>query len=114
MKTHYEHGPHGTACGRASTMTTTDVYRVTCLVCQSRDQFLAAKKVADEVRRTAFEAQVPRNFSEPWREGIIICRSCGSENFRQGERTCYGHYDNFHCSNCGHVESRLTETGRAF
>lgn len=115
LKTHYEHGPHGTACGRASTHTTTNVYRVTCLSCKSRDQFLVSLKIADDARKAAFEAQVPRQFDEPWhRDQKIICKSCGGDTFRHGGRTCYGHYDNWHCANCDNVESRLTETGMSF
>lgn len=115
MKTHYEHGPHGTACGRASSKTTTNVYRVDCLVCQNRDQFLAAKKIADDAKQAKFMAQVAKPYMEPWQPGeFIICSECKGGNFRLGDRTCYGHYDNFHCANCGHVESRLTETGMMF
>lgn len=114
MKTHYEHGPHGTACGRASSKTTTNVYRVDCGVCQKRDPFVAAKKVADDARHEAFMAQEPRRITEPWKEGHIICRNCDGDLFRIGDRTCYGHYNNFHCANCGNIESRLTETGMSF
>lgn len=113
MKTHYEHGPHGNACGRASSNSTTEPHRVTCLVCQKSDQFLAAKSVADAAKHEAFMAQTPRQFREPWKSGNIVCE-CGSDLFRMGNRTCYGHYQNYHCSACGHIESRLTETGMSF
>lgn len=113
-KTHYQHGPHGNACGRASNSHTTNVYRVTCLSCQKSDQFLAAREIADSARHQAFMAQEPRVISEPWKYGNVVCRECNGDKFRIGDRTCYGHYENFHCANCGHVESRLTETGMAF
>lgn len=125
LKTHYEHGPHGNACGRASARSTTEAGRVTCLACQKSDQFIAAKKVADESRKAAFEAQKPHKIAEPWKQGHIICSGfvydlsdalskCGNDLFREGDRSCYGHYQSFHCSKCGHIESRLTETGMSF
>jgi hypothetical protein len=114
MKTHFEHGPHGNACGRAGRRSTTNVYAVTCLNCQKSDQFLAARRLADDVRHQNFLAQTPRAFREPWKDGNITCRACGGGDFRMGDRTCYGHYENYHCATCGHVESRLTETGMSF
>lgn len=114
MKTHFEHGPHGTACGRASSKTTTNVYRVDCGACVKRDSFLAAKDAADEAKHLAFLAKEPREYREPWDKGIITCNWCGNTAFRLGERTCYGHYDNFHCANCNAIESRLTERGMSF
>lgn len=113
-KTHYSVGPHGNACGRASARTTTNVYAVTCLLCQGNSQFVAGKKIADDARKAALAAQVPHGVREPWREGDIACRQCGGELFRNLDRTCYGHYDNWACAACGHVESRLTETGMSF
>lgn len=114
MKRHLAIGPHGNACGRVGKHTTTNVYNVTCLNCQKNDQFIEAKRISDEVKQRQFMEQMPRVIREPWWDGDIECRSCGGKYFRHGDRTCYGHYDNFHCSNCGHVESRLTEIGMAF
>lgn len=114
MKTHFEHGPHGNACGRASARSTTSVYAVDCLACQKSDQYAAAKDVADAAKHERFMAQVPRQIGEPWREGHIVCRECDGDLFRIGDRTCYGHYQNYVCAACGHVESRLTETGMSF
>jgi len=115
---HYAHGPHGNACGRASSRSTTNVYRVDCLNCKGSDQFLAALAKCEAVKQEKFEAQVPQTFFEPWHMPynsiLIVCKSCGGNTFRQGDRTCHGHYDNWHCSNCGGVESRLTETGMSF
>lgn len=114
-KTHYAHGPHGNACKRASAKSTTNVHRVDCLACQKSDQFIAAKAEADAQRHEKFMAQIPRNFMEPWQAGkFLLCSSCGNGFFRIGDRTCCGHYDNFHCSKCGHIESRLTERGMSF
>lgn len=113
MKTHFEHGPHGNACRRASSKSTTNVYRVDCLACQKSDQFIEAKKVADAARHKKFMAQEPREYNEPWRDGVMTCPN-GHTKFRIGDRTCYGHYDNFHCSECDEVVSRLTERGMSF
>lgn len=115
-KTHYEHGPHGNACGRASSKSTPNVNRVDCLACKKSDQFIAAKEEWDKRRHEAFMATEPRTFGEPWGKygEVIVCKSCGGNTFRMGDRTCYGHYDNFHCSNCDNIESRLTETGMSF
>ena len=99
-------------CGRGKN-TTTDVYRVTCLSCQGTEAYAAAKEVADAEREARFLAQTPRQVREPWREGIITCRECGGDLFRYKGRTCYGHYEDYQCV-CGHVESRLTETGMSF
>lgn len=112
-KTHYAHGPHGNACKRASAKGTTNVYRVDCLACQKSDQFTAAKAEADAKRHETFMAQVPREFKEPWHEGNIECPQ-GHRLFRLGDRTCYGHYENFHCAECGEVVQRMTERGMMF
>lgn len=108
MKIHYTDG-----CGRGKA-TTSDVRRVSCLICNTSEPFLTAKAAADVAKREAFYAQTPRQFREPWRSGNIVCRECGGDEFRMGDRTCYGHYENYVCSACGHSESRLTETGMAF
>ena len=113
-KTHYAHGPHGNACGRASSQSTTNVYRVTCLSCKGKEQFIAALALAEQVRFDAFMATEPRIIREPWREGHIVCSECGGDKFREGDRSCHGHYANYFCANCGHGESRLTETGMSF
>lgn len=113
-KRHYSVGPHGNACGRASALNTTNVYNVTCLLCQANDQFLAGKRIADDAKDEAFKAQAPRTYAEPWTKGNITCRECGSDQFRYQGRSCYGHYDDHVCANCGHTESRLTETGMCF
>lgn len=114
MKTHLAIGPHGNACGRVGNKYTTNVYSVTCLSCQNNHQFIEAKRIADEAKQQRFNEQIPRVVSEPWRDGNIECRECGHEYFRMADRTCYGHYDNYVCANCGHTESRLTETGMSF
>lgn len=110
-KTHFING-----CGRERKVAA--VSQVTCLVCQATPQFIETKANTDAARQAAFEAQVPRTFSEPWHQPYgkvpLTCKNCAGRLFRQGDRTCYGHYDNFHCASCGHVESRLTETGMSF
>lgn len=105
MKRHFKDG-----CGRGKAVTD-NVYAVTCLICKSSESYVKAKEAADKAKHEAFLAQVPRVMGEPWKEGNIVCRSCGNETFRIGDRTCYGHYANFHCAACGNIESRLTETG---
>jgi hypothetical protein len=114
IKTHFAASDtSGSDCGRG-TVTNTDPYRVTCGHCKNRPAHDTALHAAAVARKAAFEAQVPRTYREPWRDGNITCRECEGDLFRSGDRTCYGHYDNFHCANCGHVESRLTETGMSF
>jgi hypothetical protein len=112
-KTHYAHGPHGNACKRASAKGTTNVYRVDCLACQKSDQFTAAKVEADAKRHETFMAQEPREFGEPWKDGIITCMM-GHTLFRYAGRSCYGHYDEYVCAECGDAQSRLTEAGMSF
>lgn len=114
MKYHFEVNGKS-ACGRGKNATAI-ARAVTCLVCKSRPDFIAAKAESDAARQAAFEAQVPREFAEPWhpRPVTIVCRECDGRLFRQGDRTCHGHYANYHCAACGHVESRLTETGMSF
>ena len=116
MKTHYEHGPHGTACGRASSKTTTNTLSVDCQSCIIRNSFQEAHQRAVLAKERAFLAQTPIRINEPWGEGkaIVVCSQCKGDLFRIGDRTCYGHYDNYHCAKCGNVESRLTETGMSF
>lgn len=108
MKTHFPGG-----CGRGKS-TTEDVYRVTCLVCNTSEPYLTAKAAADAAKRERFYATPPRQFAEPWRDGTITCSECGGDLFRMGDRSCYGHYENYVCAACGHSESRLTETGMSF
>lgn len=114
MRTHYEHGPHGTACGRAASRTTTNTYAVDCRACGKTPAFIAAQETAAAVKMERFLAQEPVVTREPWREGNIKCSECGHDKFREADRTCYGHYSNHVCGRCGHTESRLTETGRSF
>lgn len=113
-KTHF-----GTAtmsvCGRGK-RGVENVYRVTCSLCLNHPLYERAKSTADIAKREAFEAQTPREFREPWHteDKPMVCKVCDGKLFREGDRTCYGHYANFHCANCGHIESRLTETGMSF
>lgn len=101
------------ACGRGKRVDS-NVYRVDCLNCQKQDPYILAKDEADSARHAAFMAQVPSRLGEPWKEGHIICRNCGGDQFRVGDRTCYGHYQDYVCADCGGKESRLTETGMCF
>lgn len=118
MRTHFSvKQPFSTesaaACGRGRRMDT-NVYRVDCLNCQKQDAYILAKDEADSERHKRFMAQEPRAIPEPWRDGHITCRNCGAQNHRVGDRTCYGHYQDYVCADCGHKESRLTETGMSF
>lgn len=103
----------GPACGRGQRVSD-NVYAVTCDTCRGREDYHDAWREAEAKRYEAFMAQEPRQFREPWRDGNIVCRECNGELFRIGDRTCYGHYENYHCANCGHIEERLTETGMSF
>lgn len=119
MKRHLSTGRHTkTACNRvvaANTWHTESPASVTCLACQNSGAYQALKAEQDAARLVAFMAQTPRHFGEPWKTGeTITCKTCGGKEFRNGDRTCHGHYDNFHCAECGNVESRLTETGMSF
>lgn len=108
---------HGwTACMRSNAArTTTTVRQVDCRLCQDTLVFKNLKEADDAARKAAFDAQEPRIVAEPWqRDTTMICKACGHDRFRHADRTCYGHYDNWVCANCGHTESRLTETGMSF
>jgi hypothetical protein len=110
MKTHLTQG-----CNRGKRLTT-DVYQVDCEACKRTVPFQVAKEAADAAKQAAFLEQTPRHFREPWyqEDKLIACRFCGGILFRQADRTCYGHYANYVCANCGNTESRLTETGMSF
>lgn len=103
-----------TACGRAAKFTTEHVNRVTCLNCKSQPEYIKVAVVAFAKETEAFLAQEPRRFAEPWKDGTITCVECLGDLFRQGNRTCCGHYDNFVCAACGETTQRLTETGMSF
>lgn len=104
----------GAACGRAAKFTSEHVNRVTCLNCKNQPEYINAAAEATARETEAFLAQEPRVFTEPWKPGTITCSTCLGTLFREGNRTCYGHYANYVCANCGGVESRLTETGMSF
>jgi hypothetical protein len=113
MKTHFGTGPYS-ACKRGTGRRITEnVHQVTCLLCTQTDLFIRAKTTADIARKEAFDAQVPRECSAQF-GGPVKCSECSGVLFRIGDRSCYGHYENYHCAGCGHVESRLTETGMSF
>jgi hypothetical protein len=107
MKTHMNHG-----CGRGK-RTTSNVYQVDCGLCQKTPEYVVSRQIADRKREDEFNAQVPRQFAEPWKNGLIVC-GCGNDTFRYLGRSCYGHYDEFVCAACGSGQSRLTETGMSF
>lgn len=109
--THFQ-ADNQSACGRAPGGTT-NTFAVTCGSCILRNSFQDAHEKAKREKKAAFEAQVPRKFAEPWKDGNITC-PCGSDLFRHADRTCYGHYDNWVCASCGSNQSRLTETGMSF
>lgn len=113
MRTHLSMGIAGTECGRGK-RSSRNVFDVDCQLCQNTDRYRVALVIAKERKEAAFQAQTPREVREPWREGVITCRECQGTQFRERDRTCYGHYANYQCSNCEHVESRLTETGMSF
>lgn len=104
----------GNACGRAGRVITDRVNYVTCLNCKATPEFKEAKADLDAQREAAFQAQEPRQVGEPWQNGLIVCRVDGTDLFRYRGRSCYGHYDDWVCAECGTVASRLTETGMCF
>lgn len=103
------------ACGRG-TRTHASVTQVTCGLCAQKDAYIEAMAKAQADKMERFLAQEPRAMIEPWHEGRVTmsCGECGHMKFREADRTCYGHYANYVCANCGHTESRLTETGMSF
>lgn len=113
MKTHFRFNGEA-ECGIDSKRLTNLANEVDCQKCMKKKAFKYAISEYEAKRERQFNEQIPRVMREPWWDGYIECRSCGGKYFRQGDRTCYGHYDNYVCSNCGHVESRLTEIGMAF
>lgn len=116
-KMHYAKTGNGTGvCGRTPSnphMVSDNTFRTTCLRCASQPEFIDAQAKAAAAKMEAFLAQPPREFREPWRDGTITC-DCGSTMFREADRTCYGHYANYTCAECGANQSRLTETGMSF
>lgn len=115
MRTHFGSKGGTALCGRGKRVSE-NVRRVDCLLCQAIPLFARAKTTDALARKEAFDAQVPRQLSEPWHQGNVpmVCRVDGGTLFRMGERTCMGHYQNYVCASCGHAESRLTETGMSF
>lgn len=122
MRTHFAVRPpydmtKQAACGQKGKYVRLDdnAFRTDCLKCQDTDAHILALDEAKSERHKAFMAQPGKTVMEPWQPGkFMLCKSCGNGMFRHGERTCHGHYDNWHCVNCGNVESRLTETGMCF
>lgn len=112
LKTHYRHNGES-ECGTQSSHLTNHAHEVSCGRCKRKPGFQYAMMAFESAKAQAFTAQVPRRISEPWRDGNIVCE-CGNDTFRIGDRSCYGHYDNYHCAECGEIQSRLTETGMSF
>ena len=117
MRTHFAFKPpfdarEVSACGRGQRLTS-NPFRVDCLNCQKQDSFTLALDEAKSERYRAFMDQPLRTIAEPWQKGSIVCRVCGTDQFRIGDRTTYGHYQDYVCE-AGHKESRLTETGMSF
>jgi DNA-directed RNA polymerase subunit RPC12/RpoP len=101
------------ACGRGTRLTE-NVHQVDCRACGKRPEYIDAMATAQAAKLEAFLAQEPREFAEPWREGKIVCGGCMGTLFREADRTCYGHYANYVCAQCGETTQRLTETGMSF
>jgi hypothetical protein len=119
MRTHFATGPavigrpEVAACRPGGKRLTSNVYAVDCLNCKNKAAYQVAKKVADDARETKFQAQEPREYGEPWHDGVITCKN-GHTLLRYRGRSCYGHYDDWECSQCDDKPSRLTETGMSF
>lgn len=114
MKTHFRFNGEA-ECGIDSKRLTNLANEVNCKKCMKKKAFKYAIAEYEAQHMRNFMAQPGRTIMEPWKHGeFMSCSSCGGNYFRTGDRTCYGHYDNFHCIKCGHVESRLTETGMSF
>jgi hypothetical protein len=115
MKRHLATDAGTSSCGRGKVITE-NVNHVTCDLCRAKPVYIKAKIILDAMRKAEFEAQVPRTRIEPWHQDRkqMVCKSCGNDTFREGDRTCYGHYANYYCAACGGCESRLTETGMSF
>lgn len=116
MKTHLAiTSPTGvaSACGRGARMDTS-ASRTTCLNCQRQPEYIEAKANADAKAEAAFWAQTPGPARGQFDTENIVCRECDGDMFRPKGRSCYGHYEDYKCANCGHVTSRITETGMSF
>lgn len=117
-KTHFSIDPANSlavACGRTVNDhgQTPFTARVTCGTCKSRKAFKEQEVKDKAAAHERFMAQEPREFGERWRDGLITCQN-GHTLFRYAGRSCYGHYDEYVCAECGDGQSRLTETGMSF
>jgi hypothetical protein len=114
MRTHFALIATGhSVCGRGFRVTDRTP-EVDCQLCLNSEQFEQANAAYLHAKDKAFWEQTPKPMREPWREGLMTCSKCSHQLFRDRDRSCYGHYSNHQCANCGHVESRLTETGMSF
>ncbi len=120
MRTHFAVTPPFdttpvSACGRGRRLDF-NAFHIDCGNCTKSDPFILALDEAKSAKHALFMAQEPRLMREPWHTEVvyIICKECGHNLFRMGDRTCYGHYQDYVCGRCGNKESRLTETGMSF
>jgi hypothetical protein len=113
-KTHFvsPHRPDTPACRLSKGRTTDNPFQVTCSLCKGTTRWFEALANAQAAKKAAFEAQVPTQHSD-FMGRPIMC-SCGNDTFRYQGRSCMGHYEDYVCSNCGAINSRLTETGMSF
>lgn len=120
LKTHFQvKVPFSTetkaACGRGQ-RTDTNPFRTDCRLCQNTDAHILALDEAKSARHAAIMAQPAVQRNEPWHTEPtpMVCKNCGNDTFRMGDRTCHGHYQDYLCGKCGEATSRLTETGMSF
>lgn len=118
-KTHWYNGTKN-VCGQPVNMLhdrslniNTNTFRTDCGSCILRNEFQEAHQKAVLAKEAAFQAQEPREYGEPWKDGVITCKN-GHTLLRYRGRSCYGHYDDWECSQCEDKPSRLTETGMSF
>lgn len=101
-------------CGRGKRLTE-NVFRVDCLVCQTKPAFGAAFIAAEKAREDAFWAQEPRTvvpqFGRVNDDGVMECPWCGGILWRERPRDLWSYH--YVCANdeCGKSVHPLTETG---
>lgn len=108
MKVHLDTGARP-ACGRGGKVrTTTDVSRVSCLVCQGKDVYTNAMLAHRAEQEAAYQAQTPTQVRSIWGDGNYVCQ-CGGDLWRERPRSLFSFH--FVCEACGKSIYPLTETG---
>lgn len=107
MKNHFKGG-----CGRGK-FVTDDASRVTCLVCQGSDAWVAAMDLIKAAREDAFNAQTPHTvvpqFGRVNDDGVMECPWCKGILWRERPRNLWSYH--YVCEGCTKSVHPMTETG---